>query len=96
MAKSARSKSKKAFRNIKKYDHFVARWSYGRREANTYALTKSVAPFRAQVEQSPLFLENEARRQASQAEAVASGQQAHEQVRKILLCGSGDAYRRNA
>ncbi|DBA88514.1 hypothetical protein WJX79_003241 [Trebouxia sp. C0005] len=51
MAKSARSKSKKAFRNIKK----------------------------AQVEQSPLFLENEARRQASQAEAVASGQQAHEQ-----------------
>lgn len=37
---------------------------------------------RAQVEQSPLFLENEARRQASQAEAVASGQQAQEQVRQ--------------
>ncbi|KAL3135073.1 hypothetical protein ABBQ32_008018 [Trebouxia sp. C0010 RCD-2024] len=51
MAKSQRSKSKKAFRNIKK----------------------------DQVKQSPLFLENTARKEASQAQASASGQQAHEQ-----------------
>lgn len=35
---------------------------------------------RDQVKQSPLFLENLARKEASQAQAVASGQQAHEQV----------------
>lgn len=51
MAKSQRSKSKKAFRNIKK----------------------------DQVKQSPLYLENLARKEASQAQAVVSGQQAHEQ-----------------
>ena len=35
---------------------------------------------RDQVKQSPLYLENLARKEASQAQAVVSGQQAHEQV----------------
>lgn len=39
---------------------------------------------RDQVKQSPLFLENLARKEASQAQAVASGQQAHEQVQPII------------
>ena len=56
---------------------------------------------RDQVKQSPLFLENTARKEASQAQAVASGQQAHEQVQatssthKFIRRTVFDAWRRS-
>ena len=78
MAKSARSKSKKAFRNIKKCDQ-CARVELTSRSTHEI-MVRSCFYDRDQVKQSPLYLENEARKEASQAQAVVSGQQAHEQV----------------
>lgn len=80
MAKSARSKSKKAFRDIKKYAPMTSNGpvpTFG-----SLCATEVISRFncRNKVEESALYVENTLRKDAALAQAVASGQAAREQV----------------